>query len=369
MQNNLEIIHIAPLVAPLGASAPGGAEQFTSKLAQYQSDKGLNVSVIALRGSKLPAGVKFIDLELADGNIFPLPLAPSDIGFDLALRRKGEAKVFTKVRKYLTAHSQTAAHPIVIHNHCYDEYPMFELPSLGLPMVHTLHLPPNFNWISDRLTGVKGSTLNSKFVTVSKCMQKLYLSKTGFEPDLIYNGMDFSLCPVEIEGSGDFLFVSRLSAEKGLKTAVEAVGEFGKARLRVVGRVYDREYFEREASQLLKNPWVDYLGPLEHSKVLIEMSRASALLMPIEWEEPFGLVALEALGCGTPVIANRRGALSEILKHEETGFLVDNFEQMLCSMRKIAQIDRRVCAAAVRERFDISKTAGSYLEFYRKLCN
>lgn len=106
------------------------------------------------------------------------------------------------------------------------------------------------------------------------------------------------------------------------------------------------------------------VGVLEGGAKLEALGRARALLFPIRWDEPFGLVLIEAMACGVPVIAFNRGAVSEIVKHGETGFIVDDFDGMCAAVERIGEIDRAACRQHVAENFSIERTAKGIEEYY-----
>jgi len=129
----------------------------------------------------------------------------------------------------------------------------------------------------------------------------------------------------------------------------------------------DREYFRSVIEPLLGDPLVTYLGEVGDAAKNDLIGNALALLMPIDWPEPFGLVIIEALACGTPVIAYRHGSVPELIEHGITGFIVDNQQQAIEAARNVWLIDRRRCRDAFEQRFSSRVMARRYLEVYRQL--
>lgn len=167
---------------------------------------------------------------------------------------------------------------------------------------------------------------------------------------------------------GDYLaFLGRIAREKRLDRAIEIARRTGM-RLRIAAKVdkADREYFEREIEPLLAHPWVEYIGEIGETEKGEFLGGARALLFPIDWPEPFGLVMIEALACGTPVVAFRRGSVPEIIEHGVTGFVVDDVDQAVSAVEKIDEISRARCRAAFEQRFSVERMAQDYLALYRE---
>jgi glycosyltransferase involved in cell wall biosynthesis len=129
----------------------------------------------------------------------------------------------------------------------------------------------------------------------------------------------------------------------------------------------DKAYFEDVVKPLLKNPRIDYLGEIGDRQKSEFLGNAYALLFPIDWPEPFGLVMIEALACGTPVIAYRRGSVPEVLQEGETGFIVNGLEDAVRAAQRIPDLSRRRCREVYEERFSASRMARDYLSVYEQL--
>jgi glycosyltransferase involved in cell wall biosynthesis len=172
------------------------------------------------------------------------------------------------------------------------------------------------------------------------------------------------------EGPGSYLaFLGRVSPEKGLDRAVEIARRAGMP-LRVAARIYpeERPYFERTIGPLFRaSPWVEFVGEVGGEAKDDFLGGASALLFPIEWEEPFGLVMIEAMACGTPVVAFRRGSVPEVMTDGVTGFVVDDVPGAVAAVRATAALDRRACRRAFAERFGVARMAGDYEAVYHRL--
>jgi glycosyltransferase involved in cell wall biosynthesis len=158
-----------------------------------------------------------------------------------------------------------------------------------------------------------------------------------------------------------------MSPEKGPDLAIEAALNAGLP-LRLAGVVEDRhrEFFE-QTMRRARSSDVEYLGPLDRQELWHLLGDASALIMPLRWQEPFGLVVVESLAAGTPVIAWRMGAMPEILEDNVTGFLVDDVPAAVRSIRRIGEIDRASCRTVAEARFSDTAMARSYAGLYASL--
>jgi hypothetical protein len=183
----------------------------------------------------------------------------------------------------------------------------------------------------------------------------------------IPNAIDVSSFPVG-DGGEDFVFLGRIAREKGAHLAAEAAHRAG-ASLVLAGRVEvpeEEAYFEERLRPLIDDR-VLFLGEVDTEQKRSLLAGARALLFPIEWDEPFGMVVVEALACGTPVVAFRRGAVPELVEDGVTGFVVDDVEGMIDAMGEIGRLDRAACRRSVEGRFDIDRMVRDYEALYRRV--
>jgi glycosyltransferase involved in cell wall biosynthesis len=184
----------------------------------------------------------------------------------------------------------------------------------------------------------------------------------------VYHGLPDALYSFE-EHPGKYLaFIGRISPEKGLDRAIEAAIR-AEVQIRIAAKVdkVDREYFEVIIKPLLSHPLVEYIGEIGQPDKQEFLGGAYALIFLIDWPEPFGLAMIEALACGTPVIASRRGSVPEIIDHGRTGFIVDSVGEAVEAIPQIARLNREDCRNAVEARFSSCRMANDYLAQYAAL--
>jgi glycosyltransferase involved in cell wall biosynthesis len=170
-------------------------------------------------------------------------------------------------------------------------------------------------------------------------------------------------------GRGDYLaFLGRISPEKRPDVAIEVARRAG-IPLKIAAKVdaADRSYFETVIRPLLAGPGVDFVGEIGDEQKAAFLGNARALLFPIQWPEPFGLVMIEAMACGTPVIAWNCGSVQEVVDHGVSGYIVQSMDEALAALERISDLDRREVRATFERRFTASTMARAYLEVYEQL--
>jgi glycosyltransferase involved in cell wall biosynthesis len=170
-------------------------------------------------------------------------------------------------------------------------------------------------------------------------------------------------------GPGDYLaFLGRVSPEKRLDRAI-AIATSAGCRIKVAAKVdpADRAYFDREIRSLLDHPLVEFIGEIGESDKSAFLGGARALLFPIDWPEPFGLVQIESLACGTPVIAFAGGSVTEVIDDGVTGYVVETVDQAVQAVKSLDRIDRRTCRQVFERRFSVARMAHDYVRLYELL--
>lgn len=165
-----------------------------------------------------------------------------------------------------------------------------------------------------------------------------------------------------------FAFLGRISREKRVDRAI-AIAKACGWPLRIAAKIdpTDELYFKSEIAPLMEHPLIEFVGEITDLQKSAFLGNARALLFPIDWPEPFGLVMIEALACGTPVVAYRGGSVAEVIEHGVTGFVVDEMDQAIDAASRVHTLDRRACRDAFTRRFSASRMASGYVRLYRQL--
>ncbi|MDZ8186808.1 MAG: glycosyltransferase family 4 protein [Nostoc sp. ChiSLP02] len=231
------------------------------------------------------------------------------------------------------------------------------------PTVHTLH-------------GIFTSD-NEKLYSFSKNQPYISISDAQREPRLglnyvatVYNGIDVNTYEFhpQPEEPPYLVFLSRISPEKGVHLAIEIAKQSGW-RLKMAGKVdvVDVEYFETIIKPHIDGEQIQYLGEANHVQKNALMGGAVATLLPITWREPFGLVMVESMASGTPVIAMKLGSTQEVISHGKTGFLCNNIEECISAIDKVTELDRYACRQYVENRFSIKQMVDGYEAVYQQI--
>jgi glycosyltransferase involved in cell wall biosynthesis len=184
----------------------------------------------------------------------------------------------------------------------------------------------------------------------------------------VYHGLpEYLYCFHEKPGSY-LAFLGRISPEKRPDIAIEIARCVG-IPLKIAAKVdkADQDYYDQRIKPLLNDPLVEYIGEIDDRQKEEFLGKAYALLFPVDWPEPFGLVMIEALACGTPVIAFGNGSVTEVMEEGRTGYVVDDVETAVKAIEKIEKIDRHLCRQVFENRFSAAKMAEGYLAIYDKL--
>lgn len=183
----------------------------------------------------------------------------------------------------------------------------------------------------------------------------------------IHHGLPLGLYEFQRKVGDYFVFIGRISPEKRADRAIEIARRAGR-KLKIAAKVdeYDLPYY-RKIKRLLSHPHVEFLGEVDECGKKALLGGALAVLFPIDWPEPFGLVMIEALACGTPVIAYRAGSVGEIIEDGVTGFVVDSMEEAVAAAERVSSLDRGACRRSFEARFSVERMARDYLAVYGKL--
>jgi hypothetical protein len=274
----------------------------------------------------------------------------------------------TGVRDYLPATVLTVGRALeragefdVIHSHI--DVPAIPFARLvRTPVIFTMHGRLDQPWV--RM--LYDAYADVKLVSVSNNQRRL-LPHWNWQ-GTVYNGIGLNEYTFYRRGGEYLAFLGRISPEKGVEEAIE-VARLAGIPLKIAAKIdpVDRKFHEERVAPLLRGPLVEYVGEVNQQEKDIFLGRALALLFPIRWPEPFGLVMAEAMATGTPVIAGRFGSVPEVIEDGRTGFICDSVEEMALAAERVAELDRAACRRLVEERFSAAAMAEGYEAIYRRL--
>src|SRR6266540_969916 len=184
----------------------------------------------------------------------------------------------------------------------------------------------------------------------------------------VYHGIPADMYRFREEPGRYLAFLGRISPEKRVDRAIE-IARRVQIPLKIAAKVdrVDKKYFKREIEPLLGDPLVELVGEIGDGEKDDFLGNAYALLLPIDWPEPFGLVIIEAMACGTPVIAYRGGAVPEVMKEGHTGFIVEALEDAVRAVQRVPELSRKRCREVFEQRFTATRMANDYLQVYERL--
>lgn len=349
----MKILVLSPVEERVPPRKYGGTELIVYNLVEGLVKKGHEVTLGASADS------------LTSAKLYPLAKRCLRVRFnhhrDQALKLR-EAFKYIAVARSLKLASQKKFD--IIHNHVGWRIMPFSF-LMKVPMVTTLHGP---------LTDYYQKTVFSQF----KKAHLISISHSQQEPapDLnyvatVYNGIEIEKFPFDDKPQDYFAFLGRISPEKGVYFAIKAALK-AKVKLRIAAKIdlVDQKYYQTQIKPLIDGQQIKYVGELGHKQKVKLLKNARALINPINWQEPFGLVMPEAMACGTPVIATRRASAPEIVIDGKTGFLVnpqDPIPGIADAIKKVDNIKRQDCRQRVEEKFTSQLMVDNYLKAYDKV--
>ncbi len=350
---------MAPLVTAIREPQQGGSQAFVSDLARGLVGRGHDVHVYAASGSQIP-GVEVIDTgvdpESLAGTLYrafgPAPLDP-------AAARTAFARAYESVQKVRYD---------VIHNHSFDAPAVQLATALRAPVVHTLHLPPD-EAMAAALRQAAESDRPPTVATVSafqaSAWRRIARVDAILPPYVPTRVIPWSRAP----GAGA-VFAGRLSPEKGAAEAIDIARAAG-VPIDVYGDAYDAGYSREQIGQRRAWPGVTVHQAVPRTSLWVAMARAAVVLYPVRWDEAFGMAAAEAQACGTPVVAFRRGALSEVIADGVTGFLVPpgDVQAAVDAVGRTAGISRPACRDHAEAHLDLERSLDAHERLYRQLAS
>jgi len=353
---------IAIIAAPLKIPPNnyGGTERTIYILAKTLAEKGHDITVFAGPGSKIP-GCKiksFVHGYSLDQNWFKQKLY----------------SITHMIKCYLYINKEFD----IIHNNVWEEG--IALSFLAkIPVLTNIHGIAHERLILKLITKICSLSRKTKIMTISK--RALELNKKFYGDDVIgyvhqpiniTQGLEFSDCPNK-KHKIELCFVGILAPWKGPDVAIQVSDRLHEqgfdVRLRIAGKLFtkDKKYTKRIQSLIKNKSYVEFLGELNGEKLGQLYKNSDSLLFPIKWEEPFGLVTIESMFCGTPVIAFPKGSVPEIIKNNFNGFICKTTEEMCKAVLLINNIKRKDCHDFVTKNFNADKISDEYLNLYKMI--
>ncbi len=184
----------------------------------------------------------------------------------------------------------------------------------------------------------------------------------------VHHGLPLDLLPFRADHDGYVAFVGRISPEKRVDRAIEITRRAGLP-LRIAAKVdrVDQKYFEEKIEPMLSEPHVEFIGEIDERQKADFLGGAMALLFPVDWPEPFGLVMIEAFSCGTPVVALRNGSIPEVIDHGTTGFVCESVDEAVAALERVPSLPRTACRQLFERRYSAARMARDYVDVYRRL--
>ena len=339
----MRIAVIAPVWFPVPPPGYGGIELVVSLLADGLADADHEVTLFASGDSRTKATLAWTFEQAPSASI-----GIAEVEFRHAFTCYRRAADFDVINDHSGPYTSTLAGAV------------------STPVVHTVHGP---------LDGVAGEVYDALAEVVPQLgLISISENQRRPRPDLnwvatVPNALDLSLYPAKPHSGDYLLFLGRMSADKGCHRAIAVAMELGLP-LRIAGKkrdAHELEYFAEFVEPHLDQPGIEYLGEVPHGKKVELLQDARATLFPIEWEEPFGLVMIESMACGTPVIATRWGAVPEVIEDGVSGIVVDNATDMAAALERADRLDPADLRRSVEERFSQERMVADYVAAYERL--
>jgi len=337
----MRIAQVAPLFESVPPAGYGGTERVISYLSEELVRQGHEVTLFASADSQthaelVPCAPRALRLDASHGD----PLAFHIVEIERVAKRERDFEVI----------------------HCHLDHLPFSLARRSpTPWVTTLHGRLDLEHLS-----IVYREFTEQYVVAISRAQRSHLPWLRWV-DTIYHGLPPDLYTFRAKSPEPLLFLGRISPEKRVDRAIEIAVRTGRT-LRVAAKIdaADRAYY-RSIKHLMNHPLVEFLGEISDREKNEFLGSGAALLFPIDWPEPFGMVMIEALACGTPVIAWRHGSVEEVLTDGVTGFICDDVGEAVSAVERLHKIDRQRCRLEFERRFTAGGMAHRYLEIYRRL--
>lgn len=343
----MRIILVSTPISPIGDGGGGGVETVVRQLAPALRERGHAVTVIAPAGSQLPGDIAL--LPVSGSPSYNAATGPRDAA--VAVQSDGVLeRMWDEARRLAPLHD-------AIISLTYDWLSFYLTPFLPIPVLHWMTLASSLDVI-DTAISEQYSRLPEAFAFCSRTQASTFLFVDGRRARIIPCAVDTDCFPFTAQAEPMLVWAARISPEKGLEDAV-CVAQRTGLPLHVCGKIQDQDYWQRIIASVPMNT-ITYHGFLSPDALSQVLCRAMAMLATPKWVEAFGITVLEALACGTPVIAYAQGGPAEIIEHGKSGLLVppNDVRAMADAVGRIANLDR-ADARRRAEEYSIARMAGN----------
>lgn len=344
----MKILVLGSVALPVPPPMQGGTERIAYWQAVGLSRRGHDVTLIAARGSKAD-GYRLVEIGGGDTVEGSATHVQSSQFTEGSRNLRKELVYMAEVSQYVLDHGREF--DLILNNMRGGESVLLPIAKLiGTPIVTVMHLPL-FSELAELFR-----QYNTPVITISNTQRQ------GFDGvnfvGTVYNATDLSELAFNDEPEGYLLMMGSIAPHKNQKDGILAAKKLGK-RIILAGKIGNQEYWKAEIEPLVDGVMVVHEGELSIDRKAVLLGSADALLFPVVWPEPFGLVMIEAMACGTPVVAYCNGAVPEVVVDGRTGYIAEGVDGLVDGVRRIESIDRIACRKYVEERFTIEKMIDS----------
>ena len=343
----LRIGQVPPLWTPIPPNTYGGIELMVHLLTEELVRQGHEVTLFGTGDSRTSAKLEPVcELNMLDY------MASTEACVYEAYANAAVARVLARAADFDVLHFHIGMHWL----------PFATLSQTAC--LFTIHTFPSYDdrWLARNFPGVA-------LAGISRYQAGQLTEGTKREIPVVHNGCDFGAFEPRFEAGGYLAFLGRMSHDKNPLDAIRIAREAGMPIV-LAGQAQqakEEAYFEKEIRPLIDGESVRYIGPVNHAQKNELLRNAAALVFPIQWPEPFGLVMIEAMACGTPVIAFNRGSVPEVIDHGLTGFVVEDEAEAVAAVPRLASLSRTAIRQCFERRFSSRRMAEDYLSLYQRL--
>lgn len=355
----MRIAILGSVALPVPPPAQGGTEWIAYYQAKGLSERGHQILLLAAKGTSRNFGnvpnIKIV--EVGGGDVVAGSVREQKENFLVESSRRLRLEIVYLSQVVGELIKRKNEYDLILNNMRGEAIFLPVAKLLNKPFVNVMHL--NLFVELAQLFQI----YNTNIITISNAQRKEFPNLNYLAT--VYNGVEVEKFPFNSTSQGYLLMIGSIGRHKNQGEAIAVAKELG-LKLVLAGKIRDQDYFN-ELKKDIDGEQIKWVGEIEFEEKIKLYQNAKVFLFPINWEEPFGLVMIEAMACGTPVVAFNRGAVSEIVRDGLTGYIVDNHNQMIEAIKKIDSIDRAACRKRVEDNFSIGKMVDGYEDICQKI--